>query len=283
MQAAQAQNNAAAAQAIANSMAALGLPPSISVSVTMKGSENSSAPMDLSGGLGKSRGSGEQLNGDLSSDDRKRKASAASLAAAAAAADEAMPPPGAEKKRRKLDDIVKGLSAAKGQSGIAGLFSSPRGQKTPSSADASANPLGLSFPRSSGITIMPCTKDSSNKEDKFSKDSTAKLTAQVQAEAQALLAGLSRMPGMSALASPSTSSNRAGTEAPRISIEPLRNSSSSAAAGDLASPAAIGKLPDFLLQKLDAYSHTPPHELKVSKWLADQQGITPERTTLQDP
>jgi len=282
MQAAQAQNNAAAAQAIANSMAALGLPPSISVSVTMKGSENSSAPMDLSGGLGKSRGSGEQLNGDLSSDDRKRKASAASLAAAAAAADEAMPPPGAEKKRRKLDDIVKGLSAAKGQSGIAGLFSSPRGQKTPSSADASSNPLGLSFPRSSGITIMPCTKDSSNKEDKFSKDSTAKLTAQVQAEAQALLAGLSRMPGMSALASPSTSSNRAGTEAPRISIEPLRNSSSSAAAGDLASPAAIGKLPDFLLQKLDAYSHTPPHELKVSKWLADQQGITPERPTSPD-
>ena len=37
MQAAHAQNNAAAAQAIANSMAALGLPPSISVSVTVQG------------------------------------------------------------------------------------------------------------------------------------------------------------------------------------------------------------------------------------------------------
>lgn len=287
MQAAQAQNNAATAQAIANSMAALGLPPSISVSVTVKGSENSSAPMDLSGGLSKSRGSGEQLNGDLASDDRKRKASAAALAAAAAAAaDEAMPPPGAEKKRRKLDDIVKGLSAAKGQGGVAGLFASPRGPKasTSASGDAPSNPLGLSFPRSSGITIMPCSKDSSSKEDKFSKDSAAKMTAQMQAEAQALLAGLSRMPGMSALANPSTSSHRTGAEAPRISIEPLRNSGSSAAAAgaDLASPASIGKLPDFLLQKLDAYSHTPPHELKVSKWLADQQGITPERPTSPD-
>ena len=287
MQAAQAQNNAATAQAIANSMAALGLPPSISVSVTVKGSENnsSSAPMDLSGGLTKGRSSSSDLNGGGDQEDRKRKL------------DDSMqpPPPGAEKKRRKLDDIVKGLSAAKGQTGIAALFGGPssssRGQKA--STSSNDNPLGLSFPRSSGITIMPCGKDkSTDKEDKFSKDSAqAKLQAQVQAEAQAILAGLSRMPGVSTLSSPSATGSRGGAEAPLISIEPLRNNASSAAAAsaaaaaavqDLAAAAGLNKLPDFLLQKLDAYSHTPPHELKVSKWLADQQGITPERPASPD-
>jgi len=39
----------------------------------------------------------------------------------------------------------------------------------------------------------------------LSRDSAARLTAQVQAEAQALLAGLSRLPGVSALASGPTS------------------------------------------------------------------------------
>jgi len=63
------------------------------------------------------------------------------------------------------------------------------------------------------------------------------------------------------------------TEAPRISIEPLQRgggadggSSAAAVAATAAALAASGanKLPDFLLHKLDAYSHTPPHELKVS-------------------
>merc|ERR1740128_502927 len=248
MQATQSQNNAAAAAAIANSMASLGLPPSISVSVTVKGSDNSSAPMDLSGGLAK-----PDLNGGDQEDSgghRKRKV------------DDSMPPPGKEKKRRKLDEIVLGLSAAKGGSG--GLFSSPRsssqGPKASTSSDS--NPLGLSFPRSSGITIMPCSKD---KDDKYSKESVSKLAAHVQAaEAQALF--LSRLPGVS-------TSRTNSAEAPRISIEPLRNSADKESS-------AINKLPDFLLHKLDSYA--PTHEDKVSKWLTDQQGITPERPISPD-
>ena len=93
-----------------------------------------------------------------------------------------MPPPGKEKKRRKLDEIVLGLSAAKGVGGAGGVFASPSsrggsgGSKASSAsqqqAEASAssqNPLGLSFPRSSGITIMPCSKErdaTSSKDDK---------------------------------------------------------------------------------------------------------------------